>query len=101
MIIECNVPNEVHFNQSNLASYMLLPFNLKETSEGSHIEGVQEFSLRDEALQKFMDIMIYNMQCLGEDTNPSILWLPSFCHLHCVSHSKVKCPCFQDAISRV
>ena len=55
----------------------------------------------DKSLQQFMENMISNMQYIGEDIEPNILFLPFFYHLHHASRSEFECPCCQDAISRV
>ena len=70
-----------------------MAFNFKEISEGSPIEGVQEFPLVNKALQDFMDNMISNMQYLGDDDDPNILLLLSFFFLHHTSHFELECLC--------
>ena len=45
--------------------------------------------------------MVANLQCLGEEADPSILLLPRFWQLHKVSHSKFECSSCQEAISKV
>ena len=42
---------------------------------------------KDEIVTQFIDNMVANLQCLGEEADPSILLLPKFCQLHKVFHS--------------
>ena len=45
--------------------------------------------------------MVTNLQCLGEEADPSILLLPGFFRLHKVSHSELKCSSCQEAVAKV
>ena len=46
---------------------------------------------KDEIVTQFIDSMVANLQCLGEEADPNILILPGFFQLHKVSHSKFEC----------
>ena len=56
---------------------------------------------KPEIMTHFMDNMVANLQCLGEEANPSILLLLGFFKLHKVSHSKFECSFFQEVVIKV
>ena len=45
--------------------------------------------------------MVANLQCLGEEADPSILLLPGFCWLHKFSHSEFECSTCQEVVAKV
>ena len=45
--------------------------------------------------------MVANLQCLGDEVNPSILLLPRFCRLHKVSHLEFECSWCQEEVAKV
>ena len=54
-----------------------------------------------ETVTQFIDSMVTNLQCLGEEADPGILLLPGFCRLHKVGHSEFECSVCQEAVARV
>ena len=80
MIIEYNAPNEVEFLQSNLGSYKVMAFYTISTKISDDQDGKYEILIpKDEIMTQFIDNMVANLQCLGEEANPNILLLPGFC----------------------
>ena len=45
--------------------------------------------------------MVTNLQCLGEEADPSILLLSGFCWLHKVSHSEFEFSSCQEVVAKV
>ena len=49
---------------------------------------------KDEIMTQFIENMVANLQCLGEEANPNMLLLLGFFWLHIVSHLEFEClPC--------
>ena len=92
MIIEYNATNEVPFLQLDLGSYKVMEFDtiLAKISDDWHRE--LEIPIpKDEIMTQFIDNMVANLQCLGEEADPSILLILGFCRCNKVSHSKFEC----------
>lgn len=99
MIIEYNSPNEVAFAQSNLGSYKVMAFSTKKADDQTDKSKVS--IPKQEVVMQFIDNMVANLQCLGEEADPSILLLPGFCRLHKVIHSELECSSCQGAVAKV
>ena len=56
---------------------------------------------KSETMTQFMDSMVINLQCLGEEADPNILLLRGFCQLHKVSHSKFEFSSCQEVVAKV
>ena len=56
---------------------------------------------KEEIVTCFIHSMVANLQCLGEEEDPSVFILPRFCRLHKVSHLEFECSHFQEAIAKV
>jgi hypothetical protein len=76
MITEYNAPNEVVFMQSDLGSYKVMAFSTKISDDQTEKSKVS--IPRQEVIMQFIDNMVSNLQCLGEEADPSILLLPRF-----------------------
>ena len=80
MIIEVNALNEITFLQSNLGSYKVMVFDTipTEASQDQDKE-LKMLVLKGEIVTQFIDNIVANLQCLGEEVDPSILLLLGFC----------------------
>ena len=56
---------------------------------------------KDEIVTQFIDSMVTNLQCLGEEVDPSILLLLGFCWLHKVSHLEFEFSSCQEVVAKV
>ena len=92
MITKYNAPNEVAFLQMDLGSYKVMVFDTTLTTKpGDQDMDLMVSALKEEVVTQFIDHMMANLQCLGEEANPNILLLPEFCQLHKMSHSEFEC----------
>ena len=80
MITECNTPNEVTFLQKDLGSYKVMVFDTTSTRKSDDQDMDPIISIpKDEVVTQFIDHMMANIQCLGEEADPNILLLLGFC----------------------
>ena len=79
IIIEYNSLNEVELLQSDLGSYKVMAFDTILTKILDYQDGKSKILIpKDEIMTQFIDNMVANLQCLGEEDNPDILLLPQF-----------------------
>ena len=101
MIIEYNALNEITFLQSDLGSYKVMALDTVPNNTSRDQDKEPKVPVpKSETVTQFIDNMVTNLQCLGEEVDPSIL-LPGFCRLHKVSHSKFECLACQEAVAKV
>ena len=56
---------------------------------------------KEEIVTQFIDSIVVNLQCLGEEADPNILLLPGFCRLHKVIQLEFECSHCQEAVTQV
>ena len=56
---------------------------------------------KSETVTQFIDNMVTNLQCLGDEVDPNILLLPGFFQLHKVSHLEFECSSCQEVVAKV
>ena len=89
MIIEYNSPNEIAFLQLDIGSYKVMVIDIIPTKVSKNQDKELKILVpKNEIVTQFIDNMVANLQCLGEEVNPSILLILGFFQLHKVSHSK-------------
>ena len=102
MIKKYNASNEIAFLQLDLGSYKVMALDTipTNTSQDQNKEPKMP-TPKSEIVTQFIDSMVTNLQCLGEEADPSILLLLGFFRLHKVSHSKFECSSCQEAVAKV
>ena len=102
MITEYNAPNKVSFLQTELGSYKVMALDTISTTQSSdHDIDPAILAPKKEVIKHFIDQMMANLQCLGEEVDPNILLLPGFCRLHKTSHSEFECSSCQEVVAKV
>ena len=80
MIIDYNAPNEIAFMQSELGSYKVMVLDTVSTNTLQNQNKEPKVSIPNtEIVTQFIDSMMTDPHCLGEEADPSILLLPRFC----------------------
>ena len=79
MITEYNAPNEVAFLETELGSYKVMALGTTSTTQpDDHNMDLVISAPKGEVMKQFIDHMMANLQCLGEEVDPNILLLPGF-----------------------
>ena len=71
VITEYNAPNEIAFLQSNLGFYKVMSFDT--TSIKTSNDRDEKFKVpipRGKIMMQFIDSIVANLQCLGEEADP-------------------------------
>lgn len=80
MIIDYNAHNEIAFLQIDLGFYKVMLFDIVPTKKLDDQDmDPMILALKDEVITQFINHMMANLQCLGEEVDPNILLLPRFC----------------------
>ena len=79
MTTNYNAPNEIAFMQLELGSYKVMVLDTTPTNTHQDQNKEPEMPIPNtEIVTQFIDSMVANLQCLGEEADPSIFLLPRF-----------------------
>ena len=82
MITNYNALNEITFMQSDLGSYKVMVLDTVSTDTPQDQNKEPKVPIPNtKTMTQFIDSMVTNLQCLGEEADPSILLLPRFFQL--------------------
>lgn len=79
MITDYNASNEIAFMQSTMGSYKVMVLDIVSTNTPQDQNKEPKVPIPNtETMKQFIDSMVTNLQCLREESDPSILLLPGF-----------------------
>ena len=80
MITKYNAPNEIAFLQSDLGSYKVMVLDTVPTNTSQDQDKEPKVLVpKREIVTHFINNMVTNLQCLGEEVDPNNLLLPGYC----------------------
>ena len=102
MITKYNALKKVAFLQLDLGSYKVMAFDKIPDKISDDQDREPNIPIpKDEIMIQFIENMVANLKCLGEEDDSNILLLPGFCRLHKVGHLDLECSLCKEVVSKV